>query len=248
MGRIVVGKKDQIIEILLMPIYCDKKYDRISRVDNKIQTGQKYYSKPDEDMSNFAVGFYDIVYKNILNSKPILEDNGCLLNKEFAGDTMNSFNNIANKTPGVGKSYKTRADKEYWPEYLRNYHSKYHCLANFWLLPMDIGRTIIGELNKSAKAKDYMDRFLKIVHSEIKFDECDREYFRCFKSWSEFTDKHFLINSYLDQESKVDLHSNCNSEYFIEKVLDKNKQRAKCISESEYAEELWKYFNDCQLL
>lgn len=52
-------KEDQIQEILLMPIYCDKKHDKISREDNKIKTSQKHYSKPDEDMSDFAIGFYE---------------------------------------------------------------------------------------------------------------------------------------------------------------------------------------------
>lgn len=244
-------KEDQIREILLMPINCDKKHDRILRVDNKIYTGQKYYSNPDEDMSDFAIGFYDIVYKDILNSNPILKDNCYLFNKEFAGDTMNSFNTTANITLGAGKTCRKRTAEEKWPEYLRNYHSKYHCLANFWLLPMEIGRTIKGALNKSTNpVKDYMDRFLEMVHSEIRFDGCGREYFRCFKSWDEFSSKHFLINSYLDQELKVNLYSTYNknrSEDFIEKALEKIKQRAKCIAESKYAEELWHYFNDWQL-
>ena len=244
-------KKEQIREILLMPICCDRKHDRILRVDNKIQTGQKYYSNPDEDMSDFAIGFYDIVYKDILNSNPILKDNGYLLNKEFAGDTMNNFNTTANITPGVGKYYKKRTDEEKWPKYLQNYYSKYHCLANFWILPMEIGRTIKGALNKSTNpVKDYMDRFLEMVHSEIRFDGGDREYFRCFKSWDEFNGKNFLINAYLDQELKVDLYSNYNkdrSEDFIEKALEKIKYRAECIAKSKYAEELWHYFNYWQL-
>ena len=92
-------KEDQIHEILFMPIYCDKKHDKISCEDNKIKTGQKYSSTADEDMSDFAIGFYEIVYKDILNSKPLLEHNGSLCNNEYAGDTMNSFNTIANITP-----------------------------------------------------------------------------------------------------------------------------------------------------
>lgn len=247
-------KEDQIYEILLMPINCDKKYDKISREDNEIKTGQKYYSKPDEDMSDFAMGFYEIVYKDILNSKQLLEDNGYLCNNEYAGDTMNSFNTIANITPGAGKSRKKRTAKEEWPEYLQNYHSKYHCLANFWLLPMEIGRTIRGTLNKAINPTgDYMDRFLEKLNSEVRFDESDMKYskyFSCFKNWDDFTDKHLLKNSYLDQNLKVNLYSNYNkerSEYFIEKALDKIEQRAKCIAKSNYAEELWDYFNEWQL-
>ncbi|CUU47519.1 hypothetical protein [Clostridium beijerinckii] len=165
---------------------------------------------------------------------------------------MNSFNTIANIIPEAGKSSSKRTAKEEWSEYLRTYHSKYHCLANFWLLPMEIGRTTKGKLNKAIKPiGDYMDRFLEMVYSEVRFDESDcSKYFSCFKNWNDFTDRHFLKNSYLDQKLKVDLYSNCNedrSEYFIEKALDKIEQRAKCIAKSNYAEELWNYFNKFQL-
>ncbi|WP_271810868.1 hypothetical protein [Clostridium beijerinckii] len=245
-------KEDQVYKILLMPIYCDKKQNKISREDNKIKTGQKYRSMSDEDMSDFAIGFYEIIYKDMLNSKRILEQNGSLYNNEYAGDTMNSFNTIANITPQAGKSSSKRTDKEEWPEYLQNYYSKYHCLANFWLLPMEIGRTTKGKLNKAIKPiGDYMDRFLEMVYSEVRFDESDcSKYFSCFKNWNDFADRHFLKNSYLDQKLKVDLYSNYNedrSEYFIEKALDKIEQRAKCIAKSNYAEELWNYFNKFQL-
>lgn len=125
----------------MMPICCDKRYNGIFRVNNKINTGQKYYSSADEDMSDFAIGFYNILYKESLNSNPILKNDGYLLNKEFAGDTMNSVNTIENITPGAGKTIKERTEEGKWPEYLQNYHDKYHCLANFWLLPMDVGRT-----------------------------------------------------------------------------------------------------------
>jgi hypothetical protein len=254
MERIIMEKEDQIHEILLMPIYCDNKHDKISRENNKIKTGQKYRSMPDEDVSDFAVGFYEIIYKDILNFKPLLEHNGSLRNNEYAGDTMNSFNTIANIIPEAGKSREQRKAKEEWPEYLRNYHSKYHCLANFWLLPMEIGRMTKGTLNKARNPiGDYMDRFLEMVYSEVKFDESEikySEYFSCFKNWNDFTDKHFLKNSYLDQKLKVDLYSNSNeerSEQFIEKALDKIEQRAKCIAQSSYAEELWNYFNELKL-
>lgn len=244
-------KEDQIRKILLMPIYCDKKKDTILRVNNKIKTGQKYYSGIDIDMSDFAIGFYNILYKDILSSNPILIDNGHLMNNEFAGDTMNSFNGIANITPEAGKSHEKRTEKEKWPEYLRDYHSKYHCLANFWILPMEVGRTTKGRLNKSTKpTNDYMDRFLEMLHSEIRFDESDRAYFRSFKSWDKFCDIHFLKNSYLDQGLKVDRYSTnieVSSKDIIDKVLKKIEERAKSIAESKYAEELWHYFNNLQL-
>lgn len=244
-------KKEQIHEILLTPIYCDKKHEGVSRVDNKIISGQNYYSTADEDMSDFAIGFYNIVYKDLLSSNPILKDDGYLLNKEFAGDTMNSFNTIANITPGAGISRKGRTIDKEWPEYLKHYHNKYNCLANFWILPLQLGRTRNGALNKSTNPiNDYMDRFLEKVYSEIRFDGCDREYFRCFKSWDEFSSIHFLTNNYVNKELEVDLYSIHNengSEDFIIKALEKIGRRAECIAESKYAEQLWNYFNDYQL-
>lgn len=235
----IMETTDQIIEVLLMLVCCDKRNDTILRVDNKIQTGQKHRSTLDEDMSDFAVGFYEIIYKDILNSKSLLNDNGYLLNKEFAGDTINSFNTIANITPGAGRSRKQRTPNGKWPEYLQDYHEKYHCLANFWLIPMEMGRTTKGILNKAKKPiNDYMDCFLEIVHLKIKFDCCDREYFKCFSSWRDFASKHFLINSYMDQELKIDLYSQYQSDKFIEKVFEKIELRAECIVQSECAKEL----------
>ncbi|MCO7124602.1 hypothetical protein NIE88_02255 [Sporolactobacillus shoreicorticis] len=246
-----MGKTDQIREVLLTTICCDKKQSKISREDNIILSGQKYYSSTDADMSNFAVGFYEIVYKDILNSKPLLKHNGSLWNNEYAGDTMNSFNTVANITPRAGKSRVQRTAMEEWPEYLQNYYRKYHCLANFWILPMEIGRTTKGILNKAINPTgDYMDRFLEMVHSKIRFYGYDREYFRCFNCWGEFTDKHFLINSYLNEELKIELYSNFNedkSRKFIKKALEKIGQRAECIAESEYANKLWEYFNEWNL-
>ncbi|MGL5087168.1 MAG: hypothetical protein ACRC68_15885 [Clostridium sp.] len=74
-----MNKKDQVRQILLMPISYDKKFDRILRVNNKINSSQKYYAVADADMSDLATGFYNIVYKDILNYNPILKDNSFYL-------------------------------------------------------------------------------------------------------------------------------------------------------------------------
>lgn len=242
-------KEEQVYKILLMPIYCDNKKDEICRINNRINTGQKYYASIDMDMTDIAVGFYNIIYKDILNSNPLLKNNGQLFNKEFAGDTMNSFNNIANITPGAGKSQKQRTEDQKWPEYLSEYHSKYHCLANFWLLPMEIGRTTKGLLNKTTKPKcDYMDRFLDMIYTEVNFNEPDREYFRGFKNWEDFCSVHFIEKSYLDKNLNVDMYSiNNDSSRIIDSVLNKIEVRAKHIAESKYSKELWDYFNKLQL-
>ena len=79
-------KKD-VYDILMMPIKCDKNVKTISIENNYILSGQKYRSMEDEDMSDFAVGFYEIIYDSIIEPKGILNENGKFTNSDFAGDT-----------------------------------------------------------------------------------------------------------------------------------------------------------------
>lgn len=61
-------------------------------------------------MSNLAIEFYKIIY-DIDDIDDILDESGNLLfGKQFAGDTMCSFNTIANKVPEAGRSKKQRTD------------------------------------------------------------------------------------------------------------------------------------------
>ena len=246
----VLKKNDQVREILLKPIDCDKSQSKVYLSENRVISGQTYYSSADADMSDFSIGFYEIIYKEVLKGKPILGQKGSLKNSEFAGDTMNSFNTIANCTPGAGKSSRQRTEKEEWPEYLRGYQTQYHCLANFWILPMEIGRTTKGKLNKSIKPiSDYMDRFLQLVESEVSYNGRDREYFKSFSGWNDFVSKHFL-NGYLDNNQQIELYSYFDEKghpNFITSALQKIEQRATCIAESEYANELWEYFDELKL-
>lgn len=245
-------KRKQVYYILLKPIECTTNDTKtIFLYNNMIYSSQAYHTKNgkcyDPDMSDFAIGFYKILYKDILNSHCILTKEGTLMNDEFAGDTMNSFNIIANHTPGAGKSKKSRTPKEKWPEYLRIYKKQYHCLANFWILPREIGRTQYGILNKLKEANDYMDKFLKKVETTIDFTN-DREYYEKFKNWKLFVKKHYLINSYVSKTLEVEIYSENDSESFIEKAIEKMELRAKLIAESEIALELWEYFNAYDLV
>lgn len=123
-------KREQVYNILVTPIISDKSISKIVKVDNFIRSPQKYYSSPDEDMSDFAIGFYRIIY---LEYGDILTDHGTLKDCCFAGDTMNSFNSIANITHGTGKSKNERKHinwEENCPK-LFEYYNRYHCLANF---------------------------------------------------------------------------------------------------------------------
>lgn len=244
-------KQMQVQDILLMPICCDKSNKSVSHDGNIILSGQSYRGYADADMSDFAVGFYEIIYFNILNSNTLLNNKGRFIDKSFAGDTMNSFNTIANKTPRAGKSKKQRKDEALWPQYLQDYYRKYHCLANFWLLPMEMGRTLSGELNKASNAKDYMDLFLKIIYSQTKFDRKDRfynTYFSSFKSWDDFIEKHFLDGYYVNESSEIDMYHTRNSYVIISKVLEKIKKRAENIASSQYTNTLWEYFSRFDLL
>lgn len=155
---------------------------------------------------------------------------------------MNSFNTIANKTPGAGKSRLQRTQEEQWPQQLIDYKNSYHCLANFWLLPMEIGRTTRGELNKAkSPISDYVDRFLNMINEQVKFAGIDRPYFHYFKDFQDFADKHFLIGVYVTENLEVIEYSQDEST-FIEKANQKIKGRAKRITESKYVDELWNYF------
>ncbi|MDO4799577.1 MAG: hypothetical protein Q4A52_03550, partial [Bacillota bacterium] len=104
-------KKQQVYRILTMPIISDKNAGGFQIRDGKIYSGYR---------------------------KSLLDAQGYLVDKEFAGDTMCSFHTVANRTPGAGSSASRRTAPENWPQILREFYRSYHCLANFWLLPMEL--------------------------------------------------------------------------------------------------------------
>lgn len=86
-----------------------------------------------------------------------MDNNGNLVNKEFAGDTMTSVSKL--------------------PEL----KEKYHCLANFWLIPMELGRKSNSPLSKTSNTyqiQDFMDRFLLLV--KFKFGDYHKNFGRYF--------------------------------------------------------------------
>lgn len=160
---------EEVYEILQIPIITSKTYyGPICKLkdclgNEYILSGQTYNGVDDEDMCDFAIGFYKILYdRDILN---INDENskGEFVDKEFAGDTMidNFKKEIAN----------------------------YHCLANFWILPMKIGRTS-GKLNRS---RMHADIFLAKLKKN--FSEYLKVYSRFF---SEFTEDEFPKYQYLE--------------------------------------------------
>ena len=248
-------KRKQVFDILIMPIktvgYSNGTVN-ITKEGNIIKSTQTYYpykiwnQKPvpitlDADISDFAVGFYEIIYGNIINAKSLIENDRFVDNK-FAGDTMNSFETIANLFPEAGSCKKNRTLPTAWPDKLQQYKKQYHCLANFWILPIEIGRKL-DENNVLCKGsykygiRDYVDRFL------VKLKE-NNKYFYC-NDFSQFAKVQFICGSYVYADDSIytfsDVESNPN--LLIDKIVDRIKIRATAIANSEYAECLWEYFN-----
>jgi hypothetical protein len=216
--------------------------------ENIIYSPQKYYGRLDEDMSDFAVGFYKILYKDILPGGSLMEGR-YLANKGFAGDTMSSFKIIS---IGILDTDQHMSYEE-WPKLLRCYHKNYHCLANFWLLPLEMGRTLKGKLNKARRPNDdYMDRFLELFFKEAQFDDASRIYVKSFGNAKDFrvnfTKLHHLSGSYVLEDGNINKYSKKSSEEIIGIVNGLIRKRACSISQSDAMPSLWCYFKCLGLL
>ena len=242
-GRDKVTEKENIVyEILLTPIKCEKNVPKIYIKDNVVYSPQLYKGNPDEDMSDFSVGFYKIVYKGILgeNNVDILKKDGTYKNKNYMGDTIHSFNSLANVILD-NKSKNERSPKEAWPKELIDYQSKYHCLANFWVIPMSHGRTS-AKLNRY----DSLDAYLnKVCTGAIKNAD---EYFQKFKyesfleihgmSWYKISDNPLGIYISKDYDGCIDE---------IQRIYDFWEKRASEIAKK-YNSELYDYFQGLGLI
>lgn len=235
----LTDKQKQVYMALLCPIACDLSIvSSPYKKGDVVYTGQTYRTSSgqsaDPDMSDFAVGFYKIIYKEFLAE--LLDESGFLLNYCFAGDTMNSFNSIANVTPGAGKSKKFRALESSWPKELQDYKRQYHCLANFWVLPMCIGRTSM-KLNHF----DSMDIFLDLLNADYEHVlKAYKDYLGKINGFDSFVAMHFL-GAYIP--TKQIKYCEENAYHLIEQATDRIKQRAKDLAKSKYSDELWEYFN-----
>ena len=193
-------------------------------------------------MSDFSVGFYKIIYDNILqnNNGEILNKDGTYKNENYLGDTMHSFNSLANVVLG-DKSKKYRSPKEKWPEELIEYESKYHCLANFWVIPIRHGR-------RSAKLNRYdsLDEYLNKVHKGTINDA--NEYFQKLP-YESFLEIHGLSShKILDDPLKIYISKDkkgCIDE--IQRIYDSWDKRASEIVKK-YKTELYDYFKALRLI
>lgn len=242
-------QKNEVIKILMTPIKVCGRNSGIPNIymeKKVIHSTQTYESSFDEDMCDFAVGFYEILYKSLLKEKKILHQKK-LVNNAFAGDTMNSFNTIANRVPEAGKSRKQRTCEKVWPEYLINFKDHYHCLANFWLLPMEIGRKSNHQYSKT-RCKDYMDRFLNIISKEYG----KVKVLKTYGDYDKFKAVHFLEGSYIGAEDGKVLSFSNRSKNTPEEVIKSMTKiiykRAEMIANSPSGAKLFRYFKKYNLI
>ena len=249
------NKTNRVKEILLCPIIASKHFDGIrlftdSEGNKIILSGQKYGSIADEDMSDFAIGFYETVYQGLIPDKKLLKEDGGLSNMQFAGDTMNA-KVYCGKDVDANSSWK----------------SKYHCLANFWLLPVHVGRSSAKtptDERKYSKSKnginDFLDKFLKYYSDNYK-EYADKygDYVNCMAQDRDedknskdidiglFYKNHCLLGSFVEEKKdgyEITNFSRDNKKPDInicEKVWDLIKCRADKLAE-EYGEQLYEYF------
>ncbi len=227
-------QKAQVQKILLLPIVCSKRYKSIEIQDNVIYSGQEFYMSPDEDMSDIAIVFYEILYANALDGKKIL-DRKDLTNCCFAGDTMNSFNTISN----TFKKKELSGEEE---ALLEEYQNQYHCLANFWILPSCIGRR-----SRKGNNLDSMDIFLNGIDED--YDGVMKKHLSYYKAWSnalDFRKDHFLTG-YINKktESVRKSYAEKDGVTIINEAIKRIEQRAKDISGSDKGKELWEHFHRC---
>ena len=233
-------EEKQVKDILELPIICDKSIvGKPLRRKNLIYTGQTYRGQEDADMSDFAVAFYKIVYSDLLehndkNEIVFLNSKKGIYNSDFAGDTMNSFNTFINGQKSCN-----------WSNELWRYFDSYHCLANFWVIPMKYGRSLAGKYNKAKKPiSDYMDKYLKVIHDNINFDHNKDDYWSKFNSWPDFVNRHYLLYTYVNKNGDVLQYSD---KYFLKGAENRIKGRAFMIAKAK-GNELYDYFRNCKLI
>ena len=242
-------KENAVYNILLTPIKCFKLWQGdpiICLKDNVIYSTQSYDSKClDEDMSDFSVGFYEIVYKDILkgNNGKILNDNGTYKNANYMGDTMHSFNSLANVILD-NESKSKRSPKEKWLDKLIDYYCQYHCLANFWVIPMCHGRSLPAKLNRYDSLDAYLNRVNDWYSNNVDFRNNTDKYFQNFTDYKCYLGIHGMSwyeDKLLGVPSEIyKSKDKCFEE--IDRIYSFWEQRAREIAKK-YTNELYDYFD-----
>ena len=159
--------ENRIRQLLLTNIDSGEKYASISISNNLICSS----GNSDQDMSDIAIEFYKVLYGEDME---ISNKMGSL----FAGDTMNSYNTVIKGASDI--------IKKFWNDH-------YHCLANFWVLPTQVGRSC-RKCNKAAGG-DYMDIFL----GKYLYDE---------NFYGQFQENYYGYTRRFPRESFAELHMN----------------------------------------
>jgi len=254
-GMISDEKRKIVKEILLVPIQCvDDKKSKIEWEGKTILSPQKYwpcksYEKTlDPDMSDFAIGFYEIIYRDLMRNDQLLQNDGTLKSNMFAGDTINSFQIVANMVPEAGRTKKQRTEISMWPEWLKRHYRTYHCLANFWVVPLEVGRKSDNadycKMNYDNKVCDFIDRFL--MHHRLYIDKFKKRYSKYYETvntYDVFEQIHFLDKCCVDEKGKIIDFSQHEAKTIVDSMSEMIEKRATYIAESKYAEDLYVYFD-----
>lgn len=242
-------EQKKVKEILLMPIECTTQETlTVFLYNNRIFSSQKYRGL-DPDMSDIAVEFYQIIYKEKLKKLEykILHEDGNLKvlknYKEFCGDTMNSYRTIENRLCDDEKK--------------RELKDKYHSLANFWLLPMDVGHSSswtkirkLGEYSKSDnRFKDFMDKFLQFLL--INYEDYSKifpEYAKSFMLDS-FGVDHFIDEIYLENNEVTEgmKFSDKEADDIADEMCKRIEKRADLIAHKK-GKELYDFFSEQDII
>lgn len=217
--------EEQVKSILLMPLECtSQESEAVFEHEGRLFSSQAYKGL-DPDMSDLAVEFYKIIYNEQLGPEGEILKGRQLIEQDFCGDTMNSYRNMAKRLP----DHQSGA-----------WQGQYHCLANFWLLPMHVGhssphtaRRGLMKYSKSMKGTDdYVDRFLK------KYLEDYDEYVEKFPKYAakfqreNFAEAHYLDGIYMEA-GEVILFSYPSDEEISglpDQVMEKIRRRAELIA------------------
>lgn len=249
----------QVYDVLVTPIICDKKLKENSfiRKNGVIFSSQKYCRDADPDMSDLAINFYQILYKDKLIDFNLIDENGYLTNKEFAGDTMNSYNTIANGIASTKLQFIGDENNVSIDPYLTYYKNHYHCLANFWLIPMRHGRQ-----SPKKNRYDSLDLYLQYINENWENLKNNKQisygrgkYITTYDNYFENTNlkdfKDFCRIHYIEKinDDILDLYKNHQYNDIMDIAISSIFDRAKNIaSDIEICPELYKFFEERGIL
>ena len=188
-----------VYKILLMNIKPINRLNNMPYIESDTINSGEIYIPPnsktngnlDADMSDIAILFYETIYDSITILKEKRID---LYNKNVRAN-VDRIRNPKNLN-FMGDTMITSFDGF-------NYH---HCLANFWVLPYKIGRTLDPEFGRgnNKTLDDKMDGFLKdLKKRKTQYSDRFRDYFNIFGIGDAFYEKHFLNDSFVINNDEI---------------------------------------------